>query len=205
VCKKRNLTFFALRAPPAGPMRKFTDELNEFIKMMGFANVILLSSTMSAVKRERDTNRKVPEVFAYLNNYFFHTPQGKTYYSDNNIRKFGHWIEEIKRKPHQELKGLMGAGAADRLLKAFNRLDVPAILFVIFTDGSIDFVGGFTYYQFLLQKNFFSSGVQTAQKMLEDLKLTDKEPLTGEKIHEVLFKHNSYKIPYGWPQIIGYF
>jgi predicted ATP-grasp superfamily ATP-dependent carboligase len=100
VCKERNLTFFALRAPPAGSMRKFTDELNVFIKEMGFANVILLSSTMSEVKRERDTNRKVPEVFAYLNNYFWHTPQGKTYYSDNNIRKFGHWIEEIKRKPH---------------------------------------------------------------------------------------------------------
>lgn len=44
----------------------------------------------------------------------------------------------------------MGAGAADRLIRAFNRMDIPAVLFVIFTDGSLDFVGGFTYYQFLL-------------------------------------------------------
>ena len=55
-------------------MRKFTDELNGFIKQHGFANVIVLSSTMSDCKRERDTNRKVPEVFAYLNNFFYHTP-----------------------------------------------------------------------------------------------------------------------------------
>lgn len=41
--------------------------------------------------------------------------------------------------------------------------------------------------------------------MLEDLKLTDKEPLTGEKIHEVLFNTQTYKVPYGWAQIIGYF
>jgi hypothetical protein len=148
--KEQNLTFFALRSGPAGSMRKFTDELNGFIKQHGFANIIVLSSTMSDCKRERDTNRKVPEVFAYLNNFFFHTPQGKTYYEDNDIRKFGHWIDEIKRKPHQELKGLIGAGAADRLIKAFNRIDIPAVLFVIFTDGSVDFVGGFTYYQFLL-------------------------------------------------------
>ena len=44
------------------------------------------------------------------------------------------------------MKALMGAGSADRLMKAFNRLDIPAIMFVIFTDGAPDFVGGFTYY-----------------------------------------------------------
>jgi hypothetical protein len=175
-------------------MRRFTDELNGFIKQHGFANVVILSSTMSMVQRERHTNRKIPEVFAYLNNYFYHTPQGKTWYKDNGIQKFGNWIDEIKKKPHQELRGLMGAGAADRLLRAFNRVDIPAVLFVIFT-----------YYQFLLQKDFFSTGVQSAQKMLENLKLTDKEPLTGERIHEILFQEHKYKIPYGWSQIIGYF
>jgi len=103
------------------------------------------------------------------------------------------------------MKGLMGAGAADRLMKSFNRLDIPAILFVIFTDGAIDFVGGFTFYQFLLQKDLFSTGVQSTQKMLENLNLSEKEPLTGEKIHEVLFVEGKYKIPYGWSQILGYF
>jgi hypothetical protein len=140
-------------------MRKFTDELNVFIKAQGFANVVVLTSTMSDCARERHSNRKIPEVFAYVNNFFYHTPQGKSYYEDNKIRKFGYWIKDIKKKPHQEMKGLMGAGSADSLMKAFNKLDIPAILFVIFTDGAIDFVGGFTYYQFLLQKDLFSTGV----------------------------------------------
>ena len=103
------------------------------------------------------------------------------------------------------MKGLRGAGAADRLMKAFNKLDIPAILFVIFTDGAIDFVGGFTYYQFLMQKDLFSTGVQSAQKMLENLDISEKEPLTGEKIHEILFKQKKFKIPSGWSQIIEYF
>lgn len=83
-------------------MRKFTDELNAFIKAQGFANVVVLSSTMSLCKRDRITNRQIPEVYAYLNNYFYHTPQGKTYYADNNIKKFGHWLEDEKekKKPH---------------------------------------------------------------------------------------------------------
>ena len=100
VCEERKLTFFSLRTGPAGSMRKFTDELNIFIKAQGFANVVVLTSTMSDCKRERDSNRKIPEVFAYLNNFFYHTPQGKTYYEDNKIRKFGHWIKDIKKKPH---------------------------------------------------------------------------------------------------------
>ena len=43
----------------------------------------------------------------------------------------------------------MGGGSAEKLIKIFNKIDVPAQLFVIFTPGGIDFVGGYAYYQFL--------------------------------------------------------
>jgi hypothetical protein len=146
VCKEKNLTFLAIQAGPAGSMRKFTDELKEFIKAQEFADVVVLSSTMSPVKRERDSNRQIPEVFAYVNNYFYKTEDGKNYYESNGMRKFGYWIEDVKKRPHQEMRELMGAGSADRLMKAFNRMDLNAVLFVIFTTGGIDFVGGFTLY-----------------------------------------------------------
>lgn len=40
-----------------GKMRKFGDELVKFVESSGFSNVIILTATMSPVKRERDTNR----------------------------------------------------------------------------------------------------------------------------------------------------
>jgi predicted ATP-grasp superfamily ATP-dependent carboligase len=55
----RKLTFFMMRSSVAhGKMRKFGDELNKFIKDNGFVNVIILSATMSPVKRERESNRQ---------------------------------------------------------------------------------------------------------------------------------------------------
>ena len=183
---EKNLTFLSIQAGPAGGMRKLTDELKNFIKENEFADVVVLSATMSPVKRERDSNRQIPEVFAYVNNYFYRTEAGKNYYEANGMRKFGHWIQDVKKRPHQEMRELMGAGAADRLMKAFNRMDLNAVLFVIFTTGGIDFVGGFTLYQFLQQGNLLSDDVQSAEKQLRALELSD-EALTGEKIHEVLF------------------
>jgi hypothetical protein len=44
---------------------------------------------------------------------------------------------------------MFGAGAASKLIKSFNFLDIPATLYIIFTSGGIDFVGGYTYYNFL--------------------------------------------------------
>ena len=52
------LTFLVLRSGVlSGQMRKFGDELVNFIKSNGFSNVVVLSSTMSPVQRERNTNR----------------------------------------------------------------------------------------------------------------------------------------------------
>lgn len=43
----------------------------------------------------------------------------------------------------------MMAGSAKSLMKLFNKEPVPVYLFVIFTPGAIDFVGGYCFYQFL--------------------------------------------------------
>lgn len=69
--KQYNLTFFVCRSGVKGGMRPFTDELIEFIKQIGFANVAILTSTISPIKRERESNRQIPDVFAYLNNYMY--------------------------------------------------------------------------------------------------------------------------------------
>jgi len=49
---------------------------------------------------------------------------------------------------------MMGEGAGSKLWKIMNKNDISCSLFVIFTPGGIDFVGGFVYYQFL--KNSFN-------------------------------------------------
>jgi hypothetical protein len=74
---------------------------------------------------------------------------GKSYYESHQIRKFGWWLADCKRKPNQELTELMGSGAAKKLIKMFDKTDIPVSLFIIFTPGGIDFVGGYTYYHFL--------------------------------------------------------
>ena len=51
-----------------------------------------------------------------------------------------------KRKNHLELDELMMSGLAKGLIKTFNKKGVKASMFVIFTPGGIDFVGGFSYY-----------------------------------------------------------
>ena len=48
----------------------------------------------------------------------------------------------------------MGEGAGSKLWKIMNKNDIPCSLFVIFTPGGIDFVGGFVYYQFLKNSNY---------------------------------------------------
>ena len=40
----------------------------------------------------------------------------------------------------------MMAGSAKGLMKAFNRHDIKCTLYVIFTSGGVDFVGGYSYY-----------------------------------------------------------
>ena len=76
---------------------------------------------------------------------------------------------------------MMACGAADKMMKALNRMEVPAQLFVIFTPGGHDFVGGYTFYEFL--KNCFDAkGNALAGKSLGKMNLPDGFK-TGEEIH----------------------
>ena len=77
--EERSLTFMMVRSGPVGGMRKFADELVAFIMMTDFARVTLLTATMSPVSRERDSNRQLPEVFAYCNNFMF--KNNRNYYN----------------------------------------------------------------------------------------------------------------------------
>jgi predicted ATP-grasp superfamily ATP-dependent carboligase len=55
---ERKLTALVIRSGPLGGReRAFGKELKQFVKSNGFARVVILSSTMSPVSRERDTNR----------------------------------------------------------------------------------------------------------------------------------------------------
>lgn len=65
------MTFLMIRTGPTGGMRKFADELVAFIMSTDFARVSLLTATLSPVSRERNSNRQLPEVFAYCNNFMF--------------------------------------------------------------------------------------------------------------------------------------
>ena len=203
---EHNMTFLMIRSGPTGGMRRFADELVAFIMSTDFAKVVILTATGSPVSRERDSNRHIPEVFAYCNNFMFRG--NRDYYNQNGIRKFGYWIQDVKRRPHQELAELSAAGWADRLMKSFNRMEKPAILFTIFCPGAIDFVGGYNYFQFLKQNMFGNPAEQTTQRLGRLTLSTAEVPLeTGEQIHELLFLNNQdrVKIPQGWIQAANYF
>ena len=53
----------------SGKARHFADELVNFTVAQGFSNVVVLTSTISPVKRGRDTNGDIPELYAYINNF----------------------------------------------------------------------------------------------------------------------------------------
>ena len=78
--KDRRYTFFVLRSGIVeGKMRAFGDALAEFVTASGFKAVTILTSTVSPVKRERDSNRLLPEIFCYTNN-FLHKKEGPSFY-----------------------------------------------------------------------------------------------------------------------------
>ena len=45
-------------------------------------------------------------------------------------------------------------GSAKGLIKVFNKKGIDATIFIIFTSGGIDFVGGYSYYQFIKHNLF---------------------------------------------------
>ncbi|CDW88539.1 proteasome assembly chaperone 2 [Stylonychia lemnae] len=183
----------------SGKGRLFEKELTEFIKKSGFSRIVVLTSTLSPVNRERDSNRQIPELFGYVNKHVLAT-QPK-YFADHGLKQFGFWLGDSKQKEFQELDELMMSGSAKTLMKLFNKLSIPAHLFVMFTSGGIDFVGGYVYFQFL-RNNLFEDQSSLVQHQLGKLNL---DQLTGEGIHEKLFVNNDTKIPAYWRQIVSYF
>ena len=185
-----------------GKMFPFGSVFSKFVKEQGFSNLVILGSSLSPVKRERGSNREIPEVFAYVNNHLHKAclEANQSYYEKYAIRKFGYWLGDHKKKAHQELDELLMAGSSQKLVKAFNDTDIPCQLFVIFTTGGIDFVGGYTYYQFL--KNNLKNGTGVAGQALGKVVVQDK---TGEQIHTMIFEEKSVKAPVHWSQILAYF
>ena len=58
---------------------------------------------MSPVKRERESNRDFPEIFAYVSNSLDKQTlalenKNISYYERYGIRKFGYWLGSDKRK-----------------------------------------------------------------------------------------------------------
>ena len=90
----------------------------------------------------------------------------------------------------------MGGGGI-KLMKSFNYSKIPAQLFIIFTTGGLDFVGGNTYYQFL---KTFKFGASTDS--LGKVKLTQS---SGEEVHKAMFEDSSIKTPEHWKKMINYF
>jgi hypothetical protein len=139
-------------------------------------------------------------VFGYVNKHLYKS--NPNYYENHGIRKFGYWIQDVKKKANQELDELMMAGPAKNYIKTFNKIDVPATLFVIFCTGGIDFVGGFSYYKFI-KDNLFAGGEQSSlaetSRKLGKLELSEH---SGEEIHEHMFVNKTVKTPSYWKQII---
>lgn len=118
---------------------------------------------------------RIPEIFAYVNSHIY--KNNPKYYETYGIRKFGYWIQEVKKKPNQELDELFMSGMSKNLMRTFNKQNFPATLFLIFCTGGIDFVGGYTYYQFLKHNLFAteqSSLNDTTQRKLGILKLQEE-------------------------------
>lgn len=95
-------------------MFPFGAEFTKFVEGSGFKNLVILTSTLSPVKRERESNREIPEVFAYVNNFLHKAciESGKDYYEKYGIRKFGYWLGDSKKIAHQELDEMMFAGSS---------------------------------------------------------------------------------------------
>ena len=77
-------------------------------------------------------------------------------------------------------------------------------MYVIFCTGGIDFVGGYSFHEFL-QKLFPVGGVAQVTKDLGKMNLQGGKITTGEQVHSLLFESQEVKTPAGWKMIVGYF
>ena len=69
----------------AGKGKDFGMAFGAFIQPLGFSDIKILTATVSPVKRERESNREIPEVFAYINNTLYKKSMesGKSFYETN--------------------------------------------------------------------------------------------------------------------------
>lgn len=77
-------------------------------------------------------------------------------------------------------------------------------LFIIFCTGGIDFVGGYTYSQFVKHNLSQCDGSQIGG-VSRKLGLLTLDGLTGEEIHAKLFEKKELKSPAYWKQIVSYY
>jgi len=181
----------------ATDMRAFANAFKDWISETGFSGVALLSAAWSPVKRERDSNLEIPKLFAYCNKHL----ESQGFYEKQGIRKFGWWFEEKhKTKYCHELRDMVQAGWAPRLFKTLCKLDMPVGIFLVFCQGGVDFIGGYTMYKFI-QKPFFNTNAG-----LKEIGSVDLGSLkSGEEVHEHIFQSGAMKYPFGWAQILAYF
>jgi len=52
-------------------MIEFGQAFTSFVGSLGFTDIKILTATVSPIKRERESNRQVPEIFAYVNNALY--------------------------------------------------------------------------------------------------------------------------------------
>ena len=123
---------------------------------------------------------RIPEIHAYVNNHIHKTQPN--YYEQYGIRKFGYWLQDVKKKPHQELHELMMSGMGKKLIKTFNKQSIPCALFVIFSTGGIDFVGGYAYYQFI-KNNLLKTQQGVVDATAAKLGTLKLEQENGDQIH----------------------
>ena len=64
------MTFLAVRTGVVN-LHNFCKEVVTFAQEKGFSNVVILTATISPVQRDRNSNRLIPNIYAYQNNYFF--------------------------------------------------------------------------------------------------------------------------------------
>ena len=86
-------------------------------------------------------------------------------------------------------------------MKLFNNVELPVQLYIQFTPGGVDFVGGYTYYNFL-KNNFGADGTPKSGQQLGKVTLAET---SGEEIHKKVFEDGSMQTPVHWKQIIAYF
>lgn len=89
---------------------------------------------------------------------------------------------------------MMGGGGVG-LFKTLNRADVNCGLYLVFTCGEIDFVGGLTLMTFI-NDNIIAKKSAGA---IGDVKLPVS---TGEEVHAMLFDRQEMKTPTYWKEII---